>query len=88
MPRSKLPRPPSGPADFRGLCKLCWHPPAKGERTLNGYHIECAKEAAEIIARHLHERRGIVYEQWYRKRHPSKVVPGMPVPGQLDSKGE
>lgn len=68
---------PVKPMSFRGLCKLCWHPAAKEDRTAQGYHIECAKEAAAIIADLLHAKRGLVYEQWYSSRYPGRPVPGV-----------
>jgi hypothetical protein len=81
-------RPGAAKLDLRGLCPLCWKTPDKRDRTLNGYHIECAKEASAIITDMLHEKRGIAFEEWYRKRYPGRPVPVLPTPIPADRKDE
>jgi hypothetical protein len=88
MTRARVIRVPVVPTDFGRICKLCWKRPDKRDRTINGYHIECAKQASSIINDLMHGKSGIVYEEWYRKRWPGRPVPGIPIPGFERSESE
>lgn len=63
----------------RNNCQWCGHPPDPRDRTVKGYHIDCAKAAAEFIMDELHSKRGIVYREAYARRWPGRPVPGVPI---------
>jgi hypothetical protein len=43
--------------------------------TIEGYHIDCAKEVADFVMDELHEGNGMVFTEWYRKRYPGRLIP-------------
>ena len=88
MPNSRRIPVSSAPMRMAGLCPLCWKRADKRDRTNNGYHIECAKEAVDILTDLMHSKRGIVYTEWYRKRYPGRPVPGVPVAKPARAKGD
>ena len=75
MPKRSVAKMTGGAAP-PGACPLCWKVADKRDRTNQNYHIECAKQAAEIIMDLLHSKRGIVYEECYSRRYPNRPVPG------------
>lgn len=79
MAKSRTPGLPKAITGGRKVCPLCWHPADKRDATLNGYHLECATRASEIIIDAMHSREGLVYQEAYSKRWPGRPIPGVPI---------
>ena len=78
MSRSRHPGLPKSFTGGKSVCPLCWKRPDKRDRTNNGYHIECAKQADEIILDQMHSGNGLVFRQWYASRYPGRPIPVRP----------